>query len=39
MDMHNILHEFEFWPDGTTYHGTLEHLKINVSTFSRLLLI
>ena len=29
IDMHNILHEFEFWPNGTTDYGVaaLEHLK------------
>ena len=21
IDMHNILHEFEFWPNGTTDYG------------------
>ena len=29
IDMHNILHEFEFWPNGITDYGVscLEHLK------------
>ena len=23
IDMHNILHEFEFWPNGTTDYGVM----------------
>ena len=40
IDMHNILHEFEFWPNGTTDYGVScpwASKKIDVSTFSRLL--
>ena len=35
MDMHNILQEFEFCPNGTTDYGVrcLERLKKDVSTF------
>ena len=39
--MHKSSEDFDFWPDPTTDYrvAALEHLKIEVTTFSRLLLI